>query len=394
LKKIIITFFAAILLISALNISPQHGQASTKLDQLEKKIKNIEAKERATERAILNNKTVLKNIEVKKAETINDMNFLLNAIQTKLALISEKEKEIAETKDTLTKTTIELDEAEQRVVFRDDLLRSRLRLMYMNGSVSYLDVLFGATSFSDLLNRYQSLSLIVDQDEEILASDMKDKELIALNKQTVESDLKKLEQLYDELEQEKSELQIKEKSKEVMIAQLEHSKEDLMEINEEQEKALIDIATAKSQAKKERDAEKNRVLKPTKGKFAWPLPERFTISSSYGNRIHPITRKKKMHAGIDIAAPKGTKILAAGKGEVIVAKYYGGYGNCVIVDHNGKWTIYGHMSKISVREGDQVDVGSVLGLVGSTGDSTGNHLHYEVRVNSVAVDPLKHTVRP
>jgi murein DD-endopeptidase MepM/ murein hydrolase activator NlpD len=394
LKKIIITFFAAILLISALNISPEHGQASTKLDQLDKKIKDIEAKERATERAIKNNETVIKNIEDKKVKTINDMNYLLNAIQTKLALIGEKEKEIAETKEKLTKTTIELDEAEQRVISRDDLLRSRLRLMYTNGSVTYLDVLFSATSFTDFLNRYQSLSLIVDQDEEILASNIKDKELIALNKQTVENDLVKLKQLYEELEQEKSDLQIKEQSKEVMIAQLEHSKEDLIEINEEQEKVLIDIATAKSQAKKERDAEAKRVLKPIKGKFAWPLPQRFTISSAYGNRIHPITKRKKMHAGIDIAAPKGTKILAAGKGEVIVAKYYGGYGNCVIVDHNGKWTIYGHMSKISVKEGDQVEVGHVLGLVGSTGDSTGNHLHYEVRVNSEAVDPLKYTVRP
>ena len=82
-----------------------------------------------------------------------------------------------------------------------------------------------------------------------------------------------------------------------------------------------------------------RVMAYAKGKFAWPLPEKFRISSNFGYRIHPITGKKKLHAGTDIAAPKGTKIMAAGNGEVIVAKYYGGYGNAVIVDHNGKWTI-------------------------------------------------------
>ncbi|MEX1028700.1 MAG: peptidoglycan DD-metalloendopeptidase family protein [Paenibacillaceae bacterium] len=394
MKKIIVPILAAILLISTFNAAPEHGQAATKLDQLEKKIKQIEAKERAAQRAIKNNENVIQSLDVKKDKTKNEMNYLLNAIQTKLALIGEKEKEIAATINTLKQTTIELDEAEQRVVLRDDLLRARLRLMYTNGAVSYLEVLFNATSFSDFLDRYQSLSMIVDQDQEILTSNIRDKELIALNKTSIEKNLEKLNTLYASLEKDKNELQLKEHSKEVMIAQLEDSKEDLIEINEEQEKALIDIATAKSQAKKERDAEAKRVVATQKGKFAWPLPDRFTISSPFGNRIHPISHKKKMHTGTDIAAPKGTKIMAAGNGEVIVAKYYGGYGNCVIIDHNGKWTIYGHMSKISVKEGQQVKTGQKLGEVGSTGDSTGNHLHYEVRINSVAVDPMKYTFRP
>jgi murein DD-endopeptidase MepM/ murein hydrolase activator NlpD len=394
LKKIIVPILAAILLISSFNVSPEHGQAATKLQLLDKKIKEIEAKERAAERAIKKNKNVIQNIEVKKVKTTDEMNYLLGAINAKLAEIGKKEKEIKTTINTLKQTTIELDEAEQRVILRDDLLRARLRLMYTNGAVSYLEVLFNATSFSDFLDRYQSLSMIVDQDKEILSNNIKDKELIAFNKVTVEKNLDKLNTLYASLGEQKAELQLKEHSKEVMIAQLDNTKEDLIEINEEQEKALIDIATAKSQAKRERDAENKRVASKQKGKFAWPLPERFTISSPFGYRIHPITHRKKMHAGTDIAAPKGTKIMAAGKGEVIVAKYYGGYGNCVIVDHNGKWTIYGHMSKISVKEGQQVKTGQKLGEVGSTGDSTGNHLHYEVRVNSEPVDPLKYTVRP
>jgi len=391
LKKIILPLIVVFALLSTFIIQPEHGQAATKLQQLEKKIKDIEAKEKAVERAIKSNQSTIKKIDVTTEKTKDEINYLLNQITTKSSEIEKKEAEIHTTIETLKQTTIELEEAEQRVILRDDLLRARLRLMYTNGAVSYIEVLFNATSFADFLDRYQSLSMIVDQDKDILESNIVDKQLIALNKATVETDLEKLNVLYAALEKEKADLQIKEHSKEVLIAELEVKKEDLLEINEDEEKALMDIARAKSQAKKERDAEAKKFVGTQKGKFDWPLPQKFRISSNFGYRIHPISGKKKLHTGTDIAAPKGTKIMAAGNGEVIVAKYYGGYGNAVIIDHNGKWTLYGHMSKISVKEGQQVKTGQKIGEVGSTGNSTGNHLHYEVRINSKAVDPLKYT---
>lgn len=392
MKKIILPLLVVTALLFSFIIPPEHGQAATRMQQLEQRIKDIEAKEKAVERTIKKNQNHIQSIDVKTEKTKDEINYLLNEINSKVAIIQKKEVEIKKTIETLESTTLELDDAEKRVTIRDDLLRARLRLMYTNGAVSYLDVLFNATSFADFLERYQSLTMIVDQDKDILESNIKDKELIALNKATVEQDLDKLNTLYAALETEKAELQIKEHNKEVMIAQLEVSKEDLLEINEEEEQALMDIAKAKSQARKERDAEAKKFVASQKGKFAWPLPEKFRISSSFGYRIHPITGKKKLHTGTDIAAPKGTKVMAAGNGEVIVAKYYGGYGNTVIIDHNGKWTLYGHMSKISVKEGQIVKTGQKLGEVGSTGNSTGNHLHYEVRINSEAVDPMKYTV--
>lgn len=391
MKKIILPLLVVIALLSSFTITPDHGQAATRLEQLEKKIKDIEAKEKAVERSIKKNQNVIQSIDVKTEKTKDEINYLLDEINTKIAEIQKKEQEIETTINTLKQTTKELDEAEQRVLLRDDLLRARLRLMYTNGAVSYLEVLFNATSFADFLERYQSLTMIVDQDKEILESNIQDKQLIALNKATVEKDLDKLNTLYVALEEEKKTLQIKEHNKEVMVAQLEVKKEDLLEINDEEEAALMAIAKAKSQARKERDAEAKKFVATQKGKFAWPLPEKFRISSNFGYRIHPISGKKKLHTGTDIAAPKGTTIMAAGNGEVIVAKYYGGYGNAVIVDHNGKWTLYGHMSKISVKEGQQVKTGQKLGEVGSTGNSTGNHLHFEVRINSEAVDPMKYT---
>ncbi|MBQ5707420.1 MAG: M23 family metallopeptidase, partial [Peptococcaceae bacterium] len=123
-------------------------------------------------------------------------------------------------------------------------------------------------------------------------------------------------------------------------------------------------------------------------KYVWPCPSSKKITSKYGYRIHPIQKVKKMHTGIDVGAKKGTDIVAAAGGKVIMAKYYGGYGNCIIVDHGGGMsTLYAHMSAYVAKEGDWVSQGQVIGKVGSTGNSTGPHLHFEVRVNGQHTNP-------
>ncbi|MNR19639.1 Murein DD-endopeptidase MepM [compost metagenome] len=113
------------------------------------------------------------------------------------------------------------------------------------------------------------------------------------------------------------------------------------------------------------------------------------ISSPYGYRIHPITGVKKLHTGTDFAVSQGTDVHAADSGNVIVAEWWNGYGNCVIIDHgNNIWTLYGHLSKINVQKGDNVKRGEVIAESGNTGASTGPHLHFEVRVNGTPVDPM------
>ena len=124
------------------------------------------------------------------------------------------------------------------------------------------------------------------------------------------------------------------------------------------------------------------------GRFLWPTPGYSKITSDYGMRVHPILGTKKLHTGIDIGAPSGTRILSGDAGVVIHAGWLGAYGNAVVVDHGGGLsTLYGHMSSIAVREGQQVTAGQKLGGVGSTGLSTGPHLHFEVRVNGNPVSP-------
>ena len=122
----------------------------------------------------------------------------------------------------------------------------------------------------------------------------------------------------------------------------------------------------------------------------WPLTNYKNLSSLFAGRKDPFTGKPATHSGIDVPAPKGTPVLAAKSGVVITSAYNsGGYGNYVVVSHgNGNTTLYAHLSARSVKEGDTVKQGQVVGKVGSTGRSTGNHLHYEIRVNNARIDPV------
>ena len=125
------------------------------------------------------------------------------------------------------------------------------------------------------------------------------------------------------------------------------------------------------------------------GKFCWPAPSYTRISSPYGYRVHPIFKTQKFHSGVDLAAPGGSNILAAETGKVISAGWNGGYGNCLVVDHGGGVsTLYAHASKLCVSKGDYVTKGQVIAKVGTTGNSTGNHLHFEVLIGGKTTDPM------
>ena len=138
-------------------------------------------------------------------------------------------------------------------------------------------------------------------------------------------------------------------------------------------------------------AAKNGTNTKAPGAYLWPCPSSHTITSNYGYRVHPVTGAKKLHSGMDIGASYGAAVVAAASGTVIMSKYYGGYGNCIIIDHGGGVsTLYGHMSSLVAKTGQKVSAGETIGKVGSTGVSTGNHLHFEVRINGSTVNPANY----
>jgi murein DD-endopeptidase MepM/ murein hydrolase activator NlpD len=371
-------------------VPPYQGHALSELQKINKELAKLKREQDAANKRAINAKYQMRKISSDKKQAEKDINFLLAQIEKTGKQLKEIESRIDTASNELVEAGEQLENAEDRVVTRDHLLRSRLRLMYTNGFVSYMDVLLSSTSFSDFLDRYDALKSIVSQDKDILAVNKQDRELIADKKVQIEKQLQEVKELYAKTEAIKQSLLVKEKHKEVLIASLDAKGKELEHISEEQERLVIEFANQVSKLQEK----KKKLNYYTGGKLKYPLPELFPITSNFGGRVDPITgRKGAYHQGTDFGAPGGTSILAAETGVVLVAKWWNGYGNTVIIDHgNGLWTLYAHIRSggIKVSEGETVKRGEKIAEVGSTGRSTGNHLHFEVRLNEKAVDPMKY----
>lgn len=325
----------------------------------------------------------------------------IDTVSSELAKISV---EIDKTEENLRNTAVKLEETKLRIQERSELLDSRVRLMYTDGAVSYLDVLLSSTSFTDFLERADSLQAIANQDHLLLEEHKQDKVLIEEQRLQLEQEYAKVKQLYADAESRKSTLEQKENEKQKLIQKYYAEIEESDDISEEQEALLVELATKRAALEKEKNKLKAAQVytykrssssgsggfKGNGGSMALPV-NGARKSSGYGTRVHPITGKVKKHTGVDLAAPQGTDIHAAEGGVVIVAEWWSGYGNTVIIDHGDNvWTLYGHIRNggISVEKGEQVKRGQKIAEVGSTGNSTGPHLHFEVRINGSPVDPM------
>lgn len=391
MKRLILPpIIAALILINV--FVPNQGKAHTGLDEINNQLEELRIQKNAAEKKAKEAQNRINDIVVQKKGVESDMEQLYDQLEQIITKITTLRADIENVENEMKQTEEQLEKAIERVLTRDDLLKSRLRLMYTNGSVSYMEVLLGSTSFSDFLDRYNSIKTLVGQDKNLLESNKRDQQLIEKKKEQVETFLTSLTNRYEEMEGLKQSFLVQEKKKEVLIASLNREEEVLGQITEEQEKVLITAARKEAELQAERSKQANQKENYSEGKFIYPLPKIFRLSSNFGSRVDPITGKKgAFHSGLDIAAPGGTDVLAAENGKVIVAQLYGGYGNTVIIDHgNGVWTLYAHMRSINVSKGDSVDRGDQVGAVGTTGRSTGNHLHFEVRVNERAVDPKQY----
>ncbi|MBB3114226.1 murein DD-endopeptidase MepM/ murein hydrolase activator NlpD [Paenibacillus phyllosphaerae] len=385
----------AVVILAAFMFQPYSGYAASQVDKINKELEKVRQQMEAATQNRKQADTYKAYYEKQSVATKQTMDNILSQIDTVGTQLTGVQSQIDTTEEKLLKTGEELQEAEQRVASQDKLLQSRIRLMYTNGFVSYLDVLLSSTSFGDFLDRFDSLKSILGQDREILASHKEDKALVAEKKIQVEQTLGEVRTMYAKLEDYQGFLVDKEQEKEVLVASYEEKAEESEEISEEQEELLMQLAkkVADLEEQKRIASKKKKVTYYKGGKLAVPLQDSYRLSSNYGYRIHPITGKKKLHAGMDMAAPAGTPIYAAESGTVLVAQWWSGYGNAVIIDHgNGLWTVYGHIRNggIKVEKGETVKRGQKIAEVGSTGQSTGNHLHFEVRLNGTPVEPSQY----
>lgn len=398
---------------------PQLSFALSESQKIQQQLDQLKKQQVATQQKASDTQSEIKQVTQEKQQTEAEVKALIKQIETENLKMNELDNKISSTKDQLNTNAKLLDEVKAQIEARDSLVKSRLRLMYMNGVVSYADVLLSSTSFGDFLDRMNALKAIVAQDKEILEANRRDQQTKEAKQTQIEQELKQVNELYAQRAAMKAELLAKEKEKEVKIASLDKKEKDLEDISEEQEQQLLQYARKSSALAAEKrkaaaaEAAKAAAAAAAKakanggggggggaavapapafsgGKFGYPLAKVSPMTSDFGYRSDPFTGKKKLHKGIDFGAPNGTSILAAEDGEVIVASWWSGYGNTVIIDHgNGYWTLYGHIRNggTVVEKGDQVKRGQKVAEVGSTGESTGNHLHFEVRINEDPVDP-------
>lgn len=266
--------------------------------------------------------------------------------------------------------------------------RRHVRAMEENGRYTYLSILFGSRSLGELMSNLDMIGEIMEADQRSYEQYTAAREQSEQIQAEYETMLTELDSRQGELETEKAVLEVQIDEATQMIVDLEAQLETDRAAYEEQlaKEAALEADIQEMIAELERQEAANSIV--STGTYIWPLPG-YRPGSAYGWRIHPIWGDRRFHAGEDIGAPMGTPILAADSGLVTVIPDNGnGYGNYIMINHGGgRVTLYAHMSGFAVSNGATVTQGQTIGYVGSTGNSTGPHLHFEVRVNGATTDP-------
>jgi murein DD-endopeptidase MepM/ murein hydrolase activator NlpD len=301
------------------------------------------------------------------------------------------EKTLEETVARLNQTELELDWAREERDNQFWVFKERLRVMHEFGPVSFLDVLLNSTSVRDFLVRLEFVNNIAKYDQEMVDRMQAAEDRVAVKVEEIARQRNTVEALQYAQTAKTREIESTLAEQHAYYEKL-YADDLLFEAKlaqqRETERGIQALYQQELAAEQERERQRRAAMPEPSGPYLWPVPSSTTISSHYGYRSHPLYRRREFHTGVDISARMGTDIRASHSGTVIVASRQGAYGNTVIIDHGGGIsTVYAHASKILVSVGQQVDRGHVIAHIGSTGVSTGPHLHFEVRRNGQHMNP-------
>lgn len=364
--------FLAVSLITVWPTGANAQDAQTKIKNSQAKQSELKQKINDTEKKISANSKEKQRLDSEIDGVQAEINKLNNKISKSNAKIAEKQKE--------------LEKAEKESQKQYSNYTKRAKMMVERGSITYLEILLNSKSFGDLLTRISIIKEIVQYDSERLSELKQAEKKIADIKGELEKEKQQLVSLKADETAQMQALSKKRNESQSMINSLKNDKAAFEKALKEQEAAeaavRAEIARQSSGSSSGGTYSGGTMLKPTAG----------GIGSPYGYRIHPITGQRKMHTGVDIGGAYGADIVAASSGTVIIAGYNaGGYGNYLVVDHGGGvTTLYAHASVLCVSKGQKVSRGQVIAKVGSTGMSTGPHLHFEVLINGAHTNPMNY----
>lgn len=363
--------------------------------EIERQIKEEERKLKKLENQIAAAKRkqrVAAETEKKVIRDINTLSSEMSRMERRLTISILKRNQVL---NRLSDTVSEIATTSTRINGAKQLLRERMVAMYKYGGIAEFNLFMSAGGARDALETSYLLSKIAEQDKALISDlfahrDSLDKARENLVKQKIE-----LERRNRELEGQKVSIQRTARERNRLLGKVRKDKalfqaeqEELLRASRELQQKVTSLLAAKK-----RMQEQNRSgatpLYYKGGRLAWPL--RGKITSSYGSRIHPVFKTRMNHTGIDIEGKKGDPVRAAADGEVLYTGWLRGYGQVIVLDHGGNLTtVYAHLSGIETTENAKVKAGDRIGLVGSTGTATGNHLHFEVRVNGNTTDPMRY----
>jgi len=355
-------------------------------DTTENQINNIKKEKEET-------KEKLEEAKKEEEEYINQVNMVEDNLLLTLSELTNLKDKLEQTKinieglsSSITAKEKEISTIEEEISQRSIFLNKRAVEIYKRGNRNVLDVIFKAEGFLDFFTRLKMLTSIIKKDAEIIKEIMERKLMLLESK-------KNILKLQDEEIQQESDLE--------RLIKNEETKKTELETIHKQKKELLSVATANKEALitmenqlEKKEQEIGKALQSysygsaPSGKLLWPVLGK--ISSGFGNR-KSYSGNTKFHAGIDIYAQTGSPIYAAETGQVIKAEYDGGYGYCILIYHGGNFaTFYAHLSGFAVSNGQHVQKGQIIGYVGTTGFTTGPHLHFEVRIKGTPNNPLNY----
>lgn len=378
--------------------------AKDEKSRLEKKQHEIEA--------------TMRDLEAKKFDIVSYIE-TLDQKQRELEQGIEKlngEKENAQAE--LEQTKLDLEDAKETVADQYSIMKKRIKYMYENGSSGYVEIFLNSESMADLLNQAEYMTKIAEYDNELLGRYEEAQTVVEEKEAELEDQLANLEMLTEELrlEMETNEQLAADKAEQVkkyngLIAEAGaelsqydaaiEAQQDMIDSliekerkrrEEEERRRQQELLQQQQQQQQQQNQASNEAGKALlNGGFIWPLPSSNRITSGFGGRSEIMSGSGTFHYGVDIGTPSGNNILAAASGTVVEASYHWSMGNYVLIDHGSDiYTVYMHSSKLLVSAGTYVNQGDVIALVGSTGLSTGPHLHFGLKVNGSYVNPLNY----
>lgn len=375
---ILMAALLALLMPGAVSANPPTSTRGKTAAQLHQKLKSVKSRihqkkvqlraVKRTERKITGE---IEQVERRLLRTRSRLDY----VRERLAILRKRHRVLTE----------RIGVTQRRLAGRRRVLALRLRQTYEQGRDGYLHVLLASRSMNEYMSRSYYVQKIVDADTRLIAAIRADELQLRGDRRELERRTAEQKALEEELVSRTREYRADALRKRDLLADVRSTRRSLEEALDVLEQASRDIE-ARIRAMQRTPRGRARLLRPWTGRFIRPVSG--GITSGFGMRFHPILHRYRMHTGVDFAASSGTPIRAAAGGEVVMASYMRGYGNTVVIDHGGGvTTLYAHCSALLVREGQTVRQGQVIARVGSTGLSTGPHLHFEVRQNGTPVNP-------